>query len=123
MQTRTVGGALYFVTFISDHSRKVWGFSLKTKDHVLDAFKELHARLERETGRKLKVAKADNGGEYRGPFESYCKLHSIRLENTVTKTPQQNGVADRMSRTIEERIKCRLSHSKLPKGRGYENIN
>ena len=31
-QTRTVGGALYFMTFIDDHSRKVWGFSLKTKD-------------------------------------------------------------------------------------------
>ena len=32
MQTRIVGGALYFVTFIDDHSRKVWGFALKTKD-------------------------------------------------------------------------------------------
>ena len=31
MQTRTVGGALYFVNFIDDHSRKVWGFALKTK--------------------------------------------------------------------------------------------
>ena len=39
MQTRTVGGALYFVTFIDDHSRKVWGFALTTKDQVLDAFK------------------------------------------------------------------------------------
>ena len=31
MQTRNIGGALYFVTFIDDHSRKVWGFALKTK--------------------------------------------------------------------------------------------
>ena len=77
MKTRIVGGALYFVTFIYDHSTKVWGFSLKTKDQELDAFKELHARLERETGRKLKSIKSDNGGEYRGPFESYCKLHGI----------------------------------------------
>ena len=49
MQTRTVGGALYFMTFIDDHSRKFWGFALKTKDQVLYAFKELHARLERKT--------------------------------------------------------------------------
>ena len=74
MQTRTVGGSLYFVTFIDDHSRKVWGFGLKTKDQVLDAFKELDVVLERETRRKLKIVRADNGGEYRGPFESYCKL-------------------------------------------------
>ena len=31
MQTRTVGGALYFVTFIDDHSRKVWGFCFENK--------------------------------------------------------------------------------------------
>ena len=49
VQTRIVGGALYFVTFIDDQSRKVWGFALQAKDHALDSFKELHARLERET--------------------------------------------------------------------------
>ena len=54
MKTRTVGGVLYFVTFIDDHSRKVWGFGLKTKDHFLDTFKEHHARIERETGKKIK---------------------------------------------------------------------
>ena len=82
---------------------------------MLDAFKELHARLERETGRKLKDVRANNGGEYKGPFENYCKLHGIRLEKTVPKTPQQDSVAERMNITIEERIRCMLSHSKLPK--------
>ena len=115
MQTRTLGGALYFVTFIDDHSRKVWVFALKSKDQVLDAFKELHARIERETGRKVKCVRADNGGEYRGPFEYYCRLHGIKLEKSVPKTPQHNGVAERMNRTIEERIRCMLSHAKLPK--------
>ena len=46
MQTRTIGSALYFVTFIDDHSRKVCGFSLKTKDQVQDAFEELHDRIK-----------------------------------------------------------------------------
>ena len=39
----------------------------------------------------------------------------IRLEKTVPKTPQQNGVAERMNRTICDRIRCMLSHTKLPK--------
>ena len=51
MQTRTLGGALYFVTFIDDHSRKVWAFALKSKDQVLEIFKYFHAQIERETGR------------------------------------------------------------------------
>ena len=96
------------MTFINDHSRKFWGFALKTKDQVLDAFKELHARLERESRRKLKAVRADNDSETRGPFECYYKLHGIRLEKTVSKTPWKN-------RTIEERIRCMLSHSKLHK--------
>ena len=79
---------------------------------MLDAFKELHAIIEKEIRRKLKAIKADNGGEYKGPFESYCKFHGIRLENVVPKTPQQ---LERMNRTIEEMIRRMLSHSKLPK--------
>ncbi|KAL6533177.1 hypothetical protein OROMI_027289 [Orobanche minor] len=40
MKTRTIGGCRYFVTFIDDHSRKVWAYTLKSKDQVLDVFKE-----------------------------------------------------------------------------------
>ncbi len=106
---------MYFVTFIDDHSRKVWVRLLKSKDQVLEAFKEFHARVERETGRKLKYVRFDNGGEYRGPFEAYCSSHGIRLEKTPPKTPQLNGLAERMNRTLTERVRCMLSHAKLPK--------
>jgi len=115
MNTKTLGGALYYVTFIDDHSRKVCVFALKTKDQVLDVFKAFHMKIERETGKQLKCVRANNGGEYRGPFEEYCRSHGIRLEKTVPKTPQHNGVAERMNRTIYERIRCMLSHAKLPK--------
>ncbi|KAL6322839.1 hypothetical protein AAG906_020839 [Vitis piasezkii] len=61
------------------------------------------------------LGEADNGGKYRGPFEQYYISHDISLEKTVPKTPQQNGVAKRMNRTIYERIRCMLSHARLPK--------
>jgi hypothetical protein len=32
MKTKTLGGCLYFVIFIDDHSRKVWVYTLKRKD-------------------------------------------------------------------------------------------
>jgi transposase InsO family protein len=115
MNTKTLGGALYYVTFIDDHFRKMWAFALKTKDQVLDVFKVFHIKVERETGRQLKCVRADNGGEYRGPFEEYYRSHGIRLEKTMPKTPQHNGVAERMNITISERIRCILSHAKLPK--------
>ncbi|KAL4383727.1 hypothetical protein GQ457_15G024680 [Hibiscus cannabinus] len=116
MNEKSMGGALYFVTFIDDHSRKVWIYLLKTKDQVLEAFKEFHAKVERQTGRKLKCVRSDNGGgEYRGPFEKYCKSYGIRFEKTPPKTPQLNGVAERMNKTIEERVRSMLSNAQLSK--------
>ena len=115
MDSKSLGGASYFVTFIDDHSRKVWAFPLKSKDQVFGVFKHFHASVEREKGRKLKCVRSDNGGKYRGPFEEYCREHGIRFEKTVPKTPQHNGVAERMNRTINDRIRCMLSHAKLSK--------
>ena len=86
MQSNTLGGVLYYVTFIDDHSRKVWAYALKSKDRILDVFKDFHVKVERQTSKQLKSIRADNGGEYRGLFEQYCKSHGIRLEKTVPKT-------------------------------------
>ena len=91
MSEKCLGGAYYFVTFIDDHLRRVWIYLLKTKDQVIKAFKE------RETERKLKCVRVDNGGEYCGPFEAYCKTYGIKLEKTSPKTQQLNGVVERMN--------------------------
>lgn len=78
-------------------------------------FRDFHNKVEREKGRQLKCVLADNDGEYRGLFESYCKLHGIILEKTIPKTPQENRVAERTNRSITERVRCMLSNVKLPK--------
>ena len=103
------------MTFIDNHNWKLWATPLKTKDQVLSVFKELHARVERETGRKLKAIRADNGGEYRGQFEEYYRSKGIRLEFTIPKTPELNRPAERMNQTIMERVRSMLAHAKLPK--------
>jgi len=54
---------------------------------VFDVFKDFHAKVKRETGRKLKCIRADNGCEYKCPFEKYCKEHGIKLEKIVPKNP------------------------------------
>ena len=68
-KTKTLGGALYFVTFIDDCSRKLWVYVLKTTYQVLGVFKQFQASVERETGKKVKCIRTNNGGEYCGPFD------------------------------------------------------
>ena len=47
---KSLGGAQYLVTFIDDHSRRIWAYPLKTKDQVLDVFKNFHASLRDKLG-------------------------------------------------------------------------
>uniref|UniRef100_A0A2N9J8U9 Integrase catalytic domain-containing protein n=1 Tax=Fagus sylvatica TaxID=28930 RepID=A0A2N9J8U9_FAGSY len=116
IEVKSLGGNRYFVTFIDDASRKVWVYVLKTKDQVFQLFKKFHAMVEREKGKSLKCLRTDNRGEYTSnEFENYCSEYGIRHEKTVPGTPQHNGVAERINRTIVEKVRCMLRMAKLPK--------
>ncbi|RDX88873.1 hypothetical protein CR513_29473, partial [Mucuna pruriens] len=52
-----------------------------------DVCAPLKALVERQSSKKVKYIRSDNGGEYYGPFDVYCKQQSIRHEKTPLKTP------------------------------------
>ena len=65
---------------------------------------------------KVQCLRSDNGREYiDGGFSEYCAAQGIRMENTIPETPQQNGVAERMNRTFNERARSMRLHVGLPK--------
>ncbi|KAH9648039.1 Integrase catalytic domain-containing protein [Citrus sinensis] len=67
-------------------------------------------------GLKVKTLRTDNGLEYCNKlFEEFCEKNSIQRHKTVTYTPQQNGLAERINRTLVEKVRCMLIYSKLPK--------
>ncbi|KAL3830794.1 hypothetical protein ACJIZ3_019596 [Penstemon smallii] len=120
----SIGGKHYFVTFIDDHSRKVWVYFLKHKSEVFDTFRKWKAMVENETGLQIKKLRTDNGGEYEASiFKKFCYEHGIRMERTVPGTPQQNGVAERMNRTLTERARTMRMQSGLPKMFWAEAVN
>ena len=91
-------------------------YLLKSKDQVFQNFQQFHTMVERETGKHFKCLRTDNGGEYISQeFRDYCSKHGIWHEKTVSFTPQHNGVAERMNRTIVEKVRCMLRATKLPK--------
>ncbi|KAK2983980.1 hypothetical protein RJ640_027305 [Escallonia rubra] len=93
-----------------DASRKTWIYAIKQKSDVYHTFKKWKALVENEIGNKVKYLKSDNGGEYRdGGFQEYCSNNGIRLIRTVKRTPQENGLAERMNRTIMERARSPAS--------------
>ncbi|RVW42256.1 Retrovirus-related Pol polyprotein from transposon TNT 1-94 [Vitis vinifera] len=61
-----------------------------------------------------KMFEVDNGGEYiNGAFSEYCLAQGIRMEKTIPGTPQQNGVAERMNITLNERARIPMEFKLL----------
>ncbi|CAL8117260.1 unnamed protein product [Prunus armeniaca] len=66
---------------------------MKEKSEVFTKFKEWKAEVENLTGRKIKILRSDNGGEYKdSKFLEFCKSEGVKRHFTVKKMPQQNGV-------------------------------
>lgn len=92
MENKSFGGARYIFTFIDDHSRKIFTYFIKEKFEVLDKFIEFKAMVERETNKKIKVLRTDNGTEYVNfAFKRFLSKCDIRHQRTNTYTPEQNG--------------------------------
>ncbi|KAF3670456.1 putative acetylajmalan esterase-like [Capsicum annuum] len=96
------GGILYFVTFIDDHSRKLWVFPLKSKDQVLDVFRDFQALVKRQTEKKLKYIRSDNGGKYIGPFDRYC-----REQGPQTMRTHHCGDVDKVLTLLKDETRLR----------------
>ena len=112
----SMGGSRYFVTFTDDYSRWCKVYFLKNKSEVFEKFKEFEAEVTNQTGQKIKAFRSDNGGEYTSAdFKMYLKGKGIRHELTTPYTPQQNGLAERLNRTLQEMALSQLVHAGLPK--------
>ena len=115
MNGKSLSGGEYFLTFIDDKTHYVWFYILKHQDEVFPCFLEWKALVERSVNQKLKVLRTDNGGEYvSAEFQSYLKKEGVCHELTVPKTPEQNGVAERMNRTLVESVRAMLADARLP---------
>ncbi len=110
-----VRGAEYFLTFLDHHTHYCWVYPLKRKDQTYSYFKEWKAEVENRTGRRLKTLRTDTGGEYTSrEFQAHLKACGIRHELTIPKTPEQNGAAERLNRTLVETTRAMLLDSRLP---------
>lgn len=116
IEVESWGGARYFLLFIDDYSRKIFGYVLKSKTEVFQCFVEFKAFVENQTGKRIKKFRSDNGTEYTNKeFQLFLKKFGIQHQTSIAYTPQQNGVAERSIRTITEMTRCMLRDSGLDK--------
>lgn len=116
MEVTSLGGARYFLTFIDDFSRKVCVFTLKSKSECLNKFKEYKCLVENQLNVKIKTLRTDNGTEYTNKeFADFLRSSGIKHQTSTPYSPQQNGLAERMNRTLVEKARCMLINANLQK--------
>ncbi|GJW00834.1 retrotransposon protein, putative, ty1-copia subclass [Tanacetum coccineum] len=80
-QVESLGGKRYFLSIVDDYSMT--------------------------TRRTVKKLRTDNGLEFcNREFEQLCIESGIARHLTVSKTPHQNGLAERMNRTLMDKARC-----------------
>ena len=114
----------YAMTFIDEFSIYGWVHFQKHKYEVFHLFKVFKALVENQSGRKLKILRSKNGGEYvKYEFIQYCKDVGIQMQHSIPYTPQQNGVAERKNRSLKEMATCMMEAKTLPPKFWAEAIN
>jgi transposase InsO family protein len=112
----TLRGRRYYVSFTDDYSRETVLYLLGQKSGVFAAYREYEAWCKVQRGvEHIKVLHSDRGGEYMSEaFISHLKAAGTIQKLTVHDTPQHNGVAERLNRTLVERVRAMIHASGLP---------
>lgn len=114
--TKSLSGNIYVATYLDDFT----GYSavrfLKYKSQVTETTISVIRMWENQTDCKVKIVRSDNGGEYvNTELETFYDNKGILHQTTVAYTPEQNGKAERLNRTLAEPAVTMLHAAKLPK--------
>ena len=116
-------GFEYFVTFIDDKSRKVSVQGLQHKSDVARHLQTYILHSEPETGHYVKILCRDGGGEYTGStLIKWLDGKGIKHKLTTPDTPQHNGIAEHMNRTLLDKVQSMLTDAELPDTYWYDTL-
>lgn len=91
----------YFFTLTDDFSRFSTLYFIHSKSEVFHCFQIYHAHVTTLHGLPIKAVQTDNGGEFwNGKLDDFCQSLGILQRFTTAHTPQSNGVAERLNRSL-----------------------
>ena len=115
----------YLVLFKDEYTGAAAIYGMQHKSQALDKLKQFIADVGGVP--ENMCIQADNDGVYTShAWREYCREKGIRLQFSSPYTPQQNGIAERYWRTLNESAESMLQGAGLPKQyweRAYKTAN
>ena len=103
------GRGKYNLVIVDYFNRKAWCIPMKKKSDTAAAMKEWIVVHENESRKRVKKVISDNGGEYvNAAFEKWVREHGIVHQTIPARSPQRNGVCERMNIKIQDRARSML---------------
>jgi len=103
------GNSIHYITVIDDARRVAWVLFMKQKSETTKIIKDFVTEMEQQHHNSPKAFRTDNGGEYvTKALKRFFKSKGIIHEFTPPYSPESNGVAERLNRTIGEALRAML---------------
>ncbi|KAI5731455.1 hypothetical protein M8J77_010194 [Diaphorina citri] len=104
----------YVLTFLDDYSHFCVIYLLESKSDVPKHFKEYIEMVTAQFYHGVSRLRCDNGKEFMNKeIMDYCKSKGIQIEPTIPYTPENNGKAERLNRTLLEKARVMISEYNL----------
>jgi Integrase core domain len=109
------GKSRYVMTCLDDLTHFAWVRLLPDKKSI--TVRNVLASLLRELhnqGVRVSFLRTDGGGEFEGQLTPLLQSLGIVHQTTAAYSPQSNGKAERLNRTLAESIRAMLFHANMP---------
>jgi hypothetical protein len=111
----SVDGHRYLFVGVERWSGIVFAMPIASKTEAMRVVKEAVTKLERQLGDRVSVIRSDGGTESAsGEAIEWYRTTGIQHYTSPRYTPELNGAAERMVRTLKEMTASLLGDSKLP---------
>lgn len=112
----TYDGHRYMITFLDDYTHFSAVYLMKQKSDAFVCFRKYHSYVTNQLKKNIVTLICDNGREYcSNEMNRFCTDKGINVKFTIPYTPQLNGVAERLNRTLLERGRALILEAELPK--------
>ena len=110
----SINGNQYYIVFVDDAGRFVTINFMKAKSEAVQRVKDYLTHLKTQE-KPPKAIRFDCGKEFlNAELETWCAQQGIEIQTTAPYSPPQNGIAERMNRTIVELARAMLNAHHLP---------
>jgi transposase InsO family protein len=111
----TLDGKRYVITLLDDMSRASQLRLISNKEEAPEALKEMINMFETQTDHRVRRIRTDRGTEYtNAALQAFYKERGIAPEFAPAYTPTSNSRAERLNRTLLDRMRATMIDAKLP---------